>query len=993
MKLRQGNENRTRNTVSHPKKTTSADKPGLRRRLIGGSIWLTSLLCLLYLYSPLTVQHLNLKVTDLIQATSSPPASPVAVEIVAIDDRSLRAYGQWPWPRYRLEALVRAIRDQGAGVIGLTIILSEQDRTSPRNWLANIERDFGLHIETTNIPQALLDHDALLATTLAESPAVLSYSFLFDSSAQPPPECSLPPTLPISEQENKNIDSVLRLHEATSVVCNLPIYEQTGVRTGFLNCGVDNDGVLRRIPLLIKMGSNIYPAFPLSILLQDARRDSLELKSNLLNIPMLHLGEYRIPLDGTGNFALGPPPAELASYRPVSAADVLQNRIDPGTLTGKIVIISLSGSGLTNEYATALGPSTPLPLVQKYMIESLTASHHTIRNELFPLFEAGACLSMLMILAFFGVNLSSLHFLLTSVSLLLLSWLGAIGLYHQTGMLLSPLLPSLAVILNAVLLLSIKTNYSQKRARADIDKAIHMLRSSEANLQSIIRTIPDIVFRLDHHGRITFISDAIAKYISEPDTVIGKSVFELIAPEDLDKARFRINERRTGTRATQDLELRLQFNREPLNSNEQRYFSISAEGIYGGDTPNSDEFLGTQGIVKDITDRKRLENRLIQARKMEAIGNLAAGIAHDLNNILSGLVSYPDLLLMEIDENDPLYEKILIIQKSGKRAAAIVQDLLTLARRNIQIDEICNINQIIRDYLGTLEWEKTSAKFPRIQVVSNLDSELLNVRGSSFHLSKVIMNSLLNALEAMPAGGRIVIETGNVYIDHPEEGYETIPEGEYARITVTDNGVGIRPDDLKRIFEPFYTNKAMCHSGTGLGMTVIWATVKDHKGFFDLTSTEGIGTSLAIYLPATREQAEQVSKRIVLDDYLGSESILVVDDIADQLDIARNMLEKLGYTVHCASSGEQGVAMMQEQHIDLIVLDMIMPGGMDGLETYQQVLLTHPTQKAIITSGYSESERVKKLQTLGAGSYVQKPYSMESLGIAVRRELDRPITA
>ena len=219
---------------------------------------------------------------------------------------------------------------------------------------------------------------------------------------------------------------------------------------------------------------------------------------------------------------------------------------------------------------------------------------------------------------------------------------------------------------------------------------------------------------------------------------------------------------------------------------------------------------------------------------------------------------------------------------------------------------------------------------------------------------------------------------------------EPRPEGEYICLSVTDAGVGIADEDLKRIFEPFYTKKSMQRSGTGLGMTVIWATVKDHNGYIDVASREGSGSCFEIFLPATREVILASPKQPVLEDYIGDEAILVVDDIAEQRDLAQKMLGRLGYGVVTASSGEEAVAYLTDRRVDLVVLDMIMPPGIDGLETYRRIIANHPDQKAVIASGFSENERVAELQRLGAGEYLRKPYTLEKIGLAVRRELDRP---
>ena len=391
-------------------------------------------------------------------------------------------------------------------------------------------------------------------------------------------------------------------------------------------------------------------------------------------------------------------------------------------------------------------------------------------------------------------------------------------------------------------------------------------------------------------------------------------------------------------------------------------------------------------------EQQRLQAQLQQAQKMEAIGTLAGGVAHDLNNILSGLVSYPELLLMDLPEDSPLKNPILTIKKSGEKAAAIVQDMLTLARRGVAVTEVVNLNNIITEYLKSPEHKRLSLYHPNVQVETDLETNLLNISGSPVHLSKTIMNLVSNAAEAMPHGGSISISAKNQYIAKPIRGYDDVAEGDYVVFSISDTGIGISPEDMERIFEPFYTKKVMGRSGTGLGMAVVWGTIKDHKGYIDVQSTEGKGTTCRLYFPVAREEAVKGKSSISIEEYMGKEeAILIVNDVKEQREIASRMLKKLGYTVTVVSSGEEAVAYLKEHTVDLILLDMIMAPGIDGLETYKRILELHPRQKAIIASGFSETDRMKKAQRLGAGTYVKKPYVLEKIGIAVRDELDQPV--
>jgi len=384
------------------------------------------------------------------------------------------------------------------------------------------------------------------------------------------------------------------------------------------------------------------------------------------------------------------------------------------------------------------------------------------------------------------------------------------------------------------------------------------------------------------------------------------------------------------------------------------------------------------------------EEQLRKAQKMEAIGTLAGGVAHDLNNVLSGLISYPELILMDLPADSPLKSSILAIQKSGEKAANIVHDMLTLARRGVAVSEVVNLNDIITDYLRSPEYEGLRQIHPDLMLEISLESDLLSIAGSPVHLSKTVMNLVSNAAEALVHGGTITISSENRYIDKPISGYDDIEEGDYVTLMVSDDGIGIAATDIESIFEPFYTKKTMGRSGTGLGMAVVWGTVKDHKGYIDVQSTEGRGTRFLIYLPACRQPSTRKESRPSIEDYRGrGEFLLIVDDIKEQRNIATGILTKLGYSVESVSSGEEAVGYLKTRTADLLILDMIMDPGIDGLETYRRILEIHPAQKAIIASGYSESERVKEAQRMGAGAYVKKPYLMEKMAVAVREELDR----
>jgi two-component system cell cycle sensor histidine kinase/response regulator CckA len=528
------------------------------------------------------------------------------------------------------------------------------------------------------------------------------------------------------------------------------------------------------------------------------------------------------------------------------------------------------------------------------------------------------------------------------------------------------------------------SNQQLEQEIAEHRKSEKALYESKALFGAFMRHLPALTFMKDNAGRYIYINQAgLDLYGTTAEERIGRTDFELF-PRDVAEELV-ANDRQvlSEMRALNGVE-------EIRIKDKTHYHLISKFPIVKEGEPAI-----VAGIAFDITDRieaeaekERLEAQLQRSQKMEALGLLAGGVAHDLNNVLSGIVSYPELLLMDIPEDSPLRNPILTIQRSGQKAAEIVQDLLTLARRGVTQTKILNLNEIVIEYLESPEHAKVTSFHSSIDVEYKLDEELFNIDCSAIHLKKTLMNLMTNAAEAQPKGGKICISTQNRYIDRPVKGYHEVVEGDYAVLSVADHGTGIAPEDLKHVFEPFYTKKVMGRSGTGLGMAVVWGTVKDHNGYIQVISSEGEGTRFDLYFPATREKLPARENLIAMAAYMGQgESILIIDDVLEQREIASKMLTKMGYRVDAVASGEEAVTFLKGNRVDLLVLDMIMDPGMDGLDTFEKIIARHPGQKAVIASGYSETDRVRQAQKLGAGTYIKKPYTLEKLGMAVRQEL------
>ena len=520
----------------------------------------------------------------------------------------------------------------------------------------------------------------------------------------------------------------------------------------------------------------------------------------------------------------------------------------------------------------------------------------------------------------------------------------------------------------------------------DRKKIEEELRESEEKYRLLIENQTDLVVKVDIDGKFQFISPSYCEMFGMTnEELLGKKFMPYVHEDDRE--------------ATAKAMEALYYPPHTAYIEQRAMTKDGWKWLSWMDTAVLDEnkdVVGIIGVGRDITERKQTEKtlreseeKLVRSKKMESLGLLAGGVAHDLNNVLAGIVSYPELLLMDLPEDSKLRKPIETMQESGHRAVAIVQDLLTIAKGAATAKEPLYLNDMVRDYVNSPEFKKLKSFYPTVSVETNLDKDLLNISGSYVHIRKVITNLVSNASEAIESSGIVTISTINRYVDSPLRGYDYVNTGEYVVLSVSDNGSGIPLDDLERIFEPFYTKKIMGRTGTGLGLAVVWNTVQDHKGYIDVTSDEN-GTKFELYFPITRDEILSKNLSVPIKDYKGNgEMILVVDDVESQREISCKMLDTLGYNTDAVSSGEEAVDYLKGHSVDLILLDMIMDPGINGRETYERIIKIHPNQKAIIVSGYAETDQVRETQKLGAGKYIKKPLTLEKIGMGVKEELEK----
>ena len=399
----------------------------------------------------------------------------------------------------------------------------------------------------------------------------------------------------------------------------------------------------------------------------------------------------------------------------------------------------------------------------------------------------------------------------------------------------------------------------------------------------------------------------------------------------------------------------------------------------------------TRELRREMDERKAVEDKLHRAEKMEAIGMMASGVAHDLNNILSGIISYPELLLMRVPEDSKLRRPLGEIKEAGLRAAAVVADLLTVARDSAKVRSRENLNRLVLTYLHLPEAELLRKNYPGVRIQTELAAELPDIECSPTHVNKCIMNLVLNAAEAIGEAGEVLIKTGGVPIDGSGGAEPSLPAGDYVMLSIADSGPGISADDMKQIFEPFYTKKKLGRSGTGIGLTVVWNCMQEHGGQVSVASDGEHGTCFTLYFPLAGDGQSLEVDPVKVDGTLGhGEKILIVDDEARQRTIASEILTELGYSVAAVTSGEEAIAWLRKQDAALLILDMLMEPGINGLETYTAIVRFKPQQKALIVSGYSDAENVNQTLALGAEEFLSKPYTLEQIGAAVGRILGGP---
>ncbi len=505
------------------------------------------------------------------------------------------------------------------------------------------------------------------------------------------------------------------------------------------------------------------------------------------------------------------------------------------------------------------------------------------------------------------------------------------------------------------------------------------LKRAKIEYKYMVENSPDLIYQLDTEGFFTFINSSVRKLLGyQPEDLIGKHYTDIIHEEDRERSRWLFNERRTGDRATNETELRLLYKPDSeVNTISGKFITVElkATGMYDEHKKDRNKklLIGTYGVARDVSYRKQLEAHLYHSQKMEAIGTLAGGIAHDFNNLLMGIQGYTSLMLANMELNSKNYGRLMNVEQHIQDGAELTRQLLGFAKDGKYDLKPTDLNHLIK---------KTASMFGRtkkeIKMGVKLESNLWHTAVDQGQIKQVLLNLYVNAWQAMPDGGDITIATSNAVISAKAGKNIGLKEGRYIKISVTDTGIGMSEEIQHRIFEPFFTTKERSR-GTGLGLASAYGIIHNHRGAIKVISQEHYGTTFVVYLPASdvRMVKERVSQSPIRN---GRETILVVDDEPNILEVTEEMLQTMGYNVLTANNGREAVALFGKNSltVDLTILDMIMP-GLSGGETYNRIKKIRPEAKVLLSSGYSIKGEAQKILDRGCNGFIQKPYNLEKL--------------
>lgn len=515
----------------------------------------------------------------------------------------------------------------------------------------------------------------------------------------------------------------------------------------------------------------------------------------------------------------------------------------------------------------------------------------------------------------------------------------------------------------------------QLASAVEIKRNEQALRRSEARYRSLVQSSVYGIYRSSLEGRFLDVNPALITMLGygSPEEVLLLDPEKDVFAQPEEHSRLIEEFRRTGRLDG----IEVKWKRKDGSAITVR---ISGRAVSSADEPAD----VLEAIAEDVTDRRALEDQFRQAQKMEAVGRLAGGVAHDFNNLLMVINGYAEVILAKLPVEDPLHEKGRAIQLAADRATTLTRQLLAFSRKQLLELKVVDVNAIVQD----MERLVNPLIGENVELITVLHPESIHTRADAGQLEQVLMNLVVNAKDAMPAGGKLVIQTGTIVVDeNHRRGQQFIHPGRYVTLSVSDTGTGMDKETQSRIFEPFFTTKEK-GKGTGLGLSTVYGIVKQSAGYVMVQSEEGRGTTFHIYLPQVEGTAEKHTTPTSDAASGGSETILLVEDEESVRQLVRDTLTTKGYKVLEAEGGEAGVSLSARHagKIHLVITDVVMP-GVGGPEMVKQLSLSRPEMKVLYLSGYTEDSIINDGSIESGTAFLQKPFSLQNLSRKVREVL------
>jgi two-component system cell cycle sensor histidine kinase/response regulator CckA len=537
------------------------------------------------------------------------------------------------------------------------------------------------------------------------------------------------------------------------------------------------------------------------------------------------------------------------------------------------------------------------------------------------------------------------------------------------------------------LLHTVKNALAQKALEKEKQQIYELLRQSERKYRHLVQNSPDIIFTLDANGNFTFLNETVEQLLGVPvRALLGRHYRTIVCEEDRGEVKRFVNQSQRRDRASSVIELRLKAIGKMAQTNGEcphLTVELKCTNIHEKDTKSGDrKRVGTHGVIRDISERRRLQLQLQNAQRMDSLGTLASGVAHDFNNLLMGIQGRSSLIALDLDAVHPHLEHLHAIDRHIHSATDLTKQLLGFARGAKYQVKPTDINALI--LTGASMFGRTKKE---IIIESRLHDGQIVVEVDRGQIEQALLNLYVNAWQAMPDGGILRLGTRPVVLDENVCRPYRLAAGHYVHVMVSDTGVGMDPKTLQQIFDPFFTTKEKGR-GTGLGLASAYGIVKNHGGIISVQSEIGKGTTFNIYLPISEQPA--IPRCATEGDVSpGTETVLLVDDEEMIIEVGQALLQHLGYRVLAATSGRDAVSAIQQRgdEIDLVILDIIMP-GMDGGRTFDQIRKIDPQIPVMLASGYAIDDKVADILRRGGKGFIQKPFSLSEISRKIRSIID-----